>query len=93
MRKEKGPPTLHVRGRPLEPTGVLSGGRGSPVHGNKLGRVQLVPEVEKEILAAISTAMLRQSRGGQPARRPVSSCPAVLQLPTGPRPVLAGFTN
>ena len=51
---------MHVRGRPLEPIGVLSGGKGvRRFHRNKLGRVQLVPEVEKEILAAISTACCR----------------------------------
>ena len=45
---------MHVHGQPLEPTGVLSGGvGGTPIHGNKLGRVQLVPEVEKEILALL----------------------------------------
>ena len=52
---KKGPPILHVRGRPLEPIGVLSGGEGgTPIQENKLRRVHLVPGLEKEILAAIS---------------------------------------
>ena len=70
---------MHVRGRPLEPIGVLTGGKGgTPIHGNKLGWVHLVPEVEKEILAAIPTAMLRQLRG-----RPTSTPPGFI-LPCRP---------
>ena len=67
-------------GGPWNQSAVLSGGGegGTPIHGNKLGRVRLVPEVEKEILAAISTAMLRQSRG-----RPTSA-PAGFILPCRP---------
>ena len=57
----------------------LGGVRGvRRIHGNKLGRVQLVPGMEKEILAAISTAMLRQSRG-----RPTSTPPGFI-LPCRP---------
>ena len=73
----------------MEPTGVLSGGEGgTPIHRNKLGRVQLVPEVEKEILPAISAAMLRQSRG-RPSNAPpgfILPCrPTVADRPpTGP---------
>ena len=47
IEKKKGRP-MHVRGRPLEPIGVLSGGEGgTPIYGNKLGRVHLVPGMEK----------------------------------------------
>ena len=47
IEMKKGRP-LHVRGRPLEPIGVLSGGEGgTPIHENKLGRVRLVPGMEK----------------------------------------------
>ena len=43
LKRKKGRP-MDVRGRPLEPIGVLTGWvRGTPIHGDKLGRVHLVP--------------------------------------------------
>ena len=64
----------------------LGGGEGgAPIHGNKLGRVHLVPEVEKEILAAISTAMLRKSRG-RPTSTPARFHPALPSYSCRPAP-------
>ena len=36
-----------------QPAFSRGGVGGTPIYGNKLGRVQLVPEVEKEILALL----------------------------------------
>ena len=79
-------------GGPWNPSAFFRGGKGgTPIHRNKLGWVHVVPEVENEILAAISTACCSQyHEGGQASSPPVSFCPAVLQLPLDRRAALAG---
>ena len=75
---KKGPPII-TRAALGTNRRSLGGARGvRRFHRNKLGPVQRVPEVEKEILPAISTAMLRQSRG-----RPTSKPPGFI-LPCRP---------